>query len=236
MHSAPHAHNLHLFHSLLASVYGHGLWRIDFAAVFKCFYLFGLRRPHELSQWNRCVKRERSAAGCVCVRAPRETLSFVMLSLSRSVFCFSPGLFLSRPRSCFPAIVYSSLMLSSVLCVSHSLSLSLFTVWFGLFVYEVRNAIWLVSYKTRVERAHGCKTNLLFAFMTIKFKWTPLTTRQHSCTALLSAAHVGSMSTHMSDWFSSESLNFQLPSWGSVIEWHFKSDLCGNSQLIHWEK
>ncbi len=184
MHSNPHAHNLRLSHTRLVTVYGHGLWRIDLAAGLKCFYLFGLQRPHEHLQWNRCVKRERSAAGCVCVCVcvwHTELCSSwccLSLSLSMSVFCLSPGLFLSGPLSCFPAIVCSCF--PSVLSVSlaHSLSLSILlsSVWLGLFVFEVRNAIWLVNYKTRVKRAHDCKTSLPFVFLSIKFKWTPLTT------------------------------------------------------------
>lgn len=181
MHSVPHAHNLHLSHSLLASVYGHGLWRIHFAAVLKCFYLFGLRWPHELLQWNRCVKRERSAAGCVCVCATQNSVLRHAVSLGLS--------FVSLPVSSSPGLEVVFLQLSTLMlslrsvCLSltrsFSLSILLLSVWFGLFVYEVRNAIWLVSYKTRVERAHSCKTNLPFVFMTIKSKWTPLTTQQH---------------------------------------------------------
>ncbi len=181
MHSNPHAHNLRLSHTRLVTVYGHRLWRIDLAAGLKCFYLFGLQRPHERLQWNRCVKRERSACVCVCVCMYVWHVELcpswccLSLSLSVSVFCLSPGLFLSGPLSCFPAIVCSCF--PSVLSVSlaHSLSLSILlsSVWLGLVVFEVRNAIWLVNYKTRVKRATWLQNQFAFCVSVYKVQVNP---------------------------------------------------------------
>ncbi len=128
MHSNPHAHNLRLSHTRLVTVYGHGLWRIDLAAGLKCFYLFGLQRPHERLQWNRCVKRERSAAGCVCVCVcvAHRTLSF-MLSLSLSLcVCL---LFVSRSLPLWASELFSCncllLFFIRSVCLTRSLALSL---------------------------------------------------------------------------------------------------------------
>ncbi len=129
MHSNPHPHNLRLSHTRLVTVYGHRLWRIDLAAGLKCFYLFGLQRPHERLQWNRCVKRERSACVCVCVCmyvwhvelcpswcCPSLSLYVCLLFVSRSLPLWASELF-----SCNCLLLFS---IRSV-CLTRSLALSL---------------------------------------------------------------------------------------------------------------
>lgn len=129
-----------------------------FRSCFEVLYLFGLRRPHEHLQSNRCVKRERTPSGCVC--ATRNSVPHQTLALSVCLFCLlvssSSGLRvlflqLSRFSSLSVSLGRSLSLLSTVKCVCGH---------FRLFVYEVRNAIWLFSHKTG-SRGQGCEANLL---------------------------------------------------------------------------